>query len=111
MIFFLILLVVFGLILNSVRKVYIKKREAEKALALMQKEAKDLADREIYLERSLQRLETEEGIKFEIRKKLNVAEVGESVAIIVDEEKFVKDNSIKNSAWQKLKSFFVGWFD
>lgn len=106
MIFFLLLLLIFGFIVNSVRKVYNKKKEAEKVLAAMKDEADELAKREKFLTRSLERLETDEGIKFEIRKKLNVAEVGESVAIIVDENEPVTSKNKPQTLWQKIKDFF-----
>lgn len=107
---FLVLLLIFGVLLNSVNKVYKKKKGAEELLTRMEGEIQTLKDREQFLERSLSRLETDEGLKFEIRKKLNVAEVGESVAIIVDEEDSPTTQTPELSSWQKLKDLFKGLF-
>lgn len=107
---FLALLLVFGFLLNSVRKIYNKKEEAQKVMARMEEEKAKLKEREKFLNDSLARLETTEGLKFEMRKKLNVAEVGESVAIIVNEEQAIPASSSKISPWQKLKDFLMGLF-
>lgn len=103
---FFLLLLVFGFLLNSLNNVYKKKKEAEAALAHMKEQVVDLQKREEFLKESLSKLDTEEGMKFEIRKKLNVAEVGESVAVIVDEEQKVSVPTYSASTWQKFKDFF-----
>jgi len=107
---FLVLLLLFGLLLNSVSKVYKKKQEAERTLVRMEEQAAELKQRNEFLKKTLNKLNTEEGVEFEIRKKLNVAEVGESVAIIVDEEPSVSPESVKVSVWQKFKDFFTELF-
>ena len=78
----------------------------EKALAQMQAEKLELENRNNFLEDSLEKLKTKEGVEFEIRKKLNVAEAGESVAIIVEEESIEVTPKLKISFWQKVKDFF-----
>ena len=110
-IIFFMLLVLFGVLLNSVRKVYKKKENAEKALVRMEEERKELENRKIFLENSLSRLETEEGIKFEIRKKLNVAQAGENVAIIIDTQSTTSAPTSEISTWSKFKNFFGGLFE
>jgi cell division protein FtsB len=107
---FLALLLVFGFLLNSVRNVYQKKKAAEEVLARMEKEAADLKSREAFLEDSLNKLSTDEGVKFELRQKLNVAQAGESVAVIVDEKTPAASPVPATSAWQKIKDFFAGLF-
>ncbi|MCL4387329.1 hypothetical protein M1307_02955 [Patescibacteria group bacterium] len=107
---FIALILVFGFLLNSVRKIYNKKEEAQKVMARMEEEKAKLKEREKFLNDSLARLETTEGLKFEMRKKLNVAEVGESVAIIVNEEQTSSASNSEISPWQKLKDFLVGLF-
>ena len=107
---FLALLLVLGFLLNSVRKVYNKKEEAQKLLVRMEKEKAELEERGKFLQESLTKLQTKEGLEFEMRKKLNVAEEGESVAIIVDEEQAVPASNLKISPWQKIKDFLVGLF-
>jgi len=103
---FLMLLLVFGVLSNSVRKVYGKKEGAEKALARMDEEVQELALRKVFLETSIARLGTTEGMKFEIKKKLNVAEAGESVAIIVVDEVPAASEISEVSFWQKIKNLF-----
>ncbi len=103
-----LLLIVF---LNSVNNVYKKKKGAEDLLVRMQGELQTLEDREAFLAKSLDRLSTVEGMKFEIRKKLNVAEVGESVAIIVAQEEVDRTTPDQLSAWQQIKLFFTKLFD
>jgi hypothetical protein len=107
---FFILLLVFGVLVNSVRKVYNKKTESAAALARMEKEVADLKNRQKYLAGDLQKLKTIEGMAFEMRKKLNVAEAGESVAIIVDDGKPTETSPIQISGWQKFKNFVVELF-
>ena len=108
---FLILLLVFGLLLNSVSKVYKKKQEAEKILVRMEEQATELKQRNQFWKESLEKLATEEGVEFEIRKKLNVAEVGERVAIIVEEEPIASTSNPQISSWQKFKNFFTELFE
>lgn len=110
MVIFLALLLVFGFLLNSVRKIYNKKEEAQKVMTRMEEEKNKLEERGKILKESLARLATTEGLKFEIRKKLNVAEVGESVAIIVNEEQIPTAPNPPVSLWQKIKDFLVELF-
>lgn len=107
---FLLLFVMFAVLLNSVKNIYQKKQAAQEALAQMQKEASDLESRDKILENSLQKLTTQEGIEFEMRKKLNVAGAGESVAIVVEGDQEASTSAMRISAWQKVKSFFAGLF-
>ena len=103
---FVALLLLFGVLSNSVYKVYQKKKEVEKALAQMQAEKLELENRNNFLEDSLEKLKTKEGVEFEIRKKLNVAEAGGRGAIIVEEESIEVTPKLKISFWQKVKDFF-----
>ena len=107
---FLFLVLVLGVVLNSVRKVYNKKIGAEEALVKMNDRVYELQKREKELNDSLERLKTQVGLAFEMRRKLNVAEVGESVAIIVEEEIPIVPSTIKISNWQKFKNFVVNLF-
>jgi cell division protein FtsB len=108
---FVLLMLVFGVLLNSVRKVYEKKEEAERTLAKMDEEMFQLRKREEFLKDSIEKIATSEGIEFELRKKLNVARAGESVAIIVEEEPTTDSRSDNISAWQKIKNFFGKLFE
>ena len=107
---FLLLLLVFGFLFNSVLGVYKKKKVAEKALNHMKAEVATLQKRDQSLKESIARMATQEGLSFEIRKKLNVAGVGESVAVIVEEQQPPSVPSTSTSSWQKFKDFFVWLF-
>lgn len=108
---FIFLLLLLLVLLNSVNKVYKKKKEAEKTLVHMQEQVIELENREKTLNQSLDRMSTREGIGFEMRKKLNVAEVGENVAIIVMEGNSTSTQKASTSAWQKFKNFFTNLFE
>lgn len=108
---FFILLIIFLVLVNSVFRVYKKKRGAEEVLAKMQEEMMLLEQRGKNLEASLARLETNEGLEFELRKKLNVASEGESVAIIVTEEEENKDVVPEKTYFQKIKENFKKFFN
>jgi cell division protein FtsB len=110
LIVFIILLIIFIVLLNSVNNVYKKKKETEKALTHMKEEVAKLEDRDQFLKDSIEKLKTKEGIDFEIRKKLNVAQVGESVAVIVDEKISSPTPPPTISSWQKFKDFFIWLF-
>ena len=108
---FLILFLILIFLSNSLNNVYQKKKNADIALARMQERVADLQNREEVLKDSLARLDTIDGMKFEIRKKLNVAEVGESVAVIVDPEQKAPVPAYSISPWQKFKNFFSWLFE
>jgi hypothetical protein len=107
---FFVLLIIFIVLVNSVFRVYKKKKGAEEVLIKMQEEMILLEQREKNLGASLARLETDEGLEFELRKKLNVASEGESVAIIVTEEVEDKDVVPEKSSFQKIKERFKQLF-
>lgn len=99
------------MLLNSLLNVYEKKKAAEEALVKMQAEKEELAERKDFLDGSINKLSTPEGREFEVRRKFNVAEVGESVAIIVEEELPEKDAQNTQTKWQTFKNFWSGLFD
>ena len=107
---FCFLLLLLGLFGHSVKNVYLKKRGAEDALARMQNEKSELQERKKILEQSIERLSTEEGVEFEIRRKLNMAEAGESVAFIVEEKAPSESVLPQKSSWQKFKDFLGNFF-
>jgi hypothetical protein len=107
----LTLFFVLAIFLNAVNNVYQKKKSAEALLVRMENEVQELKERESFLSSSLSRLQTVEGIKFEIRRKLNVAEAGESVAIIVAQEETDRANPSDLSVWQQIKLFFTKLFE
>ena len=108
---FLLLLFLVLVLGNSVRKVYSKKRAAEKALARMNTEIVKLEEREKELQESEGRLGNPEGVEFELRKKFSVAGVGESVAIIVEKDLTTFETTPPQSLWVRIKSLWNSLFD
>lgn len=104
---FLVLVIFLG---NSTRKVYNKKVEAEKTLLNMQNEVRELKEKKVMIEANLDKIKTNEGMEFEIRKKFNVGRAGENVVIIVQEEATTTVSDIPISPWQKFKDFFANIF-
>jgi cell division protein FtsB len=100
------LLVLLGLLLNSLDKVYQKKKEAEKALSRMEEQKAELRNRSEELQNTLSRLQTKEGLDLEIRKRFNVAAAGEQVAIIVEPETTTPPETRQKTWWQKVISLF-----
>ncbi|OHA93450.1 MAG: hypothetical protein A3E02_00090 [Candidatus Zambryskibacteria bacterium RIFCSPHIGHO2_12_FULL_38_34] len=107
---FLILLILLVVLLNSARKVYDKKKEAQDTLVRMQGEVAKLENRNEVLKQSIKNINTREGLEFELRQKLNVAQIGESVAVIVDEPQSTSTPIAQISDWQKLKNLFLDLF-
>src|SRR3989344_537704 len=107
---FLILLILVVVLLNSARKVYDKKKEAQDTLVRMQGEVAKLENRNEVLKQSIKNINTREGLEFELRQKLNVAQIGESVAVIVDEPQSTSTPIAQISDWQKLKNLFLDLF-
>ena len=108
---FYLLVVVLVMLLNSLFNVYEKKKAAEETLVKMESDLKELGEREKYLGSYLDRLSTKEGVEFEVKRKFNVAEAGESVAIIIDEQTNSKDSNVPQTKWQRFKGFWSGLFD
>lgn len=107
-VFLFSLLIILG---NSTRKVYNKNKDAEKALVRMEQEIQELNDRKQELKNAQERLKTQEGIEYEIRKKFSVARAGEQVAIIVDDTSTSTNSAQTPSSWQKIKDFFSNIFN
>ncbi len=88
-----------------------KERESRERVRELEDRAEMLVSRESELEGEIARLQTEEGIKEEIKEKFSVTHDGEYVAIIVDEKGKSTTTStstvewLKNS-WQKVKNLW-----
>ncbi len=67
----------------------------------LERKAKAMVIRESEIRENIRRLETEEGIKDEIRKKFNVTQEGEFVAIIVDDRRASTSTDSSNLPWYK----------
>ncbi|MEK9171770.1 MAG: hypothetical protein AAB782_00845 [Patescibacteria group bacterium] len=77
-----------------------KERESSGRLRSLEEKAVALVLREQELREGVRRLETEEGIKNEIREKFSVIEEGELVAVIVD------DQGVSNSAGDSMSPWY-----
>ena len=106
----ILLLLVLGFMINSLHNVYNKKNEAQQVLMRMQQEVQNLKNRKLVLQNSIQNLDTPDGLGLEIRRKLDVAGVGERVAVIVEELTPISAPSTEPSLWQKVKNFVIKWF-
>lgn len=78
-----------------------KGRESSEMMRDLEEKANTLALREIELKEDITRLETEEGIREEIRDKFSVTEEGEFVAVIVDERRATSSDGDNKSPWYK----------
>jgi cell division protein FtsB len=107
---FVILFIILIILLNSVKNVYQKKKMAQETLTKTEKEISDLKNRDQFLKESIEKMATKEGTEFEIRKKLNVAQAGEGVAIIVDQNTSSSVQTTAISSWQNFKNFFSWLF-
>jgi cell division protein FtsB len=107
---FIILIVLLVVLLNSARKVYEKKVEVQNTLTRMQAEVTQLQNRDQVLKESIKSINTKEGLEFELRQKLNVAQAGEGVAVIVDQPQPTSTSITAISPWQKIVNLFTGLF-
>ena len=67
----------------------------------MEKKAAALVLREQELREGIARLETEEGIKGEIKEKFNVTQAGEYVAVVVDDPGAASSTDDRALPWYK----------
>ena len=107
---FILLIIVFLLLLNSVYKVYNKKRKIDSALAQSRDELRELQERENQLIGLKDRINTRDGLEYELRKKFGVAKVDESVVIIVDKQNKGDIDTTSESLWEKIKNFWYSIF-
>lgn len=86
-----------------------KERLTSKEVELLQEEVADLSEREAFLNSSIEKLKTEEGIEEEIKSKFNVARSGERVAVIVDPIALEATTTPEKKIWYKrLWSAIIG---
>lgn len=78
-----------------------KGRESSEMTRNLEEKTVSLAMREIELKENIERLETEEGIREEIRDKFSVTEEGEFVAVIVDERRATSSGENMDLPWYK----------
>lgn len=78
-----------------------KEIESRKDSKNLEEQMNALVAREPELKESIRRLETEEGIKDEIRGKFNVTQEGELVAVIVDDRRATSSTDDSSLPWYK----------
>ncbi|MEX2014211.1 MAG: hypothetical protein WD896_02555, partial [Parcubacteria group bacterium] len=78
-----------------------KKWASSERLKDLEDKATALILREEELRESVERLGTEEGIRDEIRERFSVAQVGEHVAVIVEDESVSSSTDDSTKAWYK----------
>lgn len=97
---FILVVLAFLLARGAVRVVEQERESAARARVLAEKVA-ILTSREQELERSVASLQTEKGIKEEIKERFNVTEEGEHIAVIVDEQNIPTSTASSTISWYK----------
>ncbi|PJA36587.1 MAG: hypothetical protein CO183_02765 [Candidatus Zambryskibacteria bacterium CG_4_9_14_3_um_filter_42_9] len=89
-----------------------KKWASTERLNNLEEEVIAMANRERELREGIARLETEEGIKGEIRERFNVTEEGEHVALIVDDESASSsDDNLKSPWYMRLLNAIMNLYE
>ena len=102
-----VLLVLSG---KGVFSMYEKYREAVTHRQESERQVAQLADREQFLKREIERLATTQGVEQEIRQKFNVKKQGEEVVVIVEPNENKNAALVQSraaSVWLWFKSFFT----
>ena len=82
-------------------KILGKEQESSARARELEARVSALVLREQELKEGIARLETEEGVKEEIKDRFNVTEEGEHVAIIVDEKRSATSTNASELSWYK----------
>ncbi len=108
---FFALLLLTVLLAQGAWGVFLKHRESEKNLALVDQKLLAAEIRKNELETSIYELETPQGIEKEIRNKFSVAKEGEDVIVIISEEDNFEDVEPDNEGiMKKISRWFSGLF-
>lgn len=81
-----------------------KERESRERLTNLEEKAGSLVIRERELKEGIRRLQTEKGVKDEIRERFSVTQEGELVAVIVDDRRV--STSTDPSLWPWYRKFW-----
>ncbi len=100
----IILFVITIFIFKGAVKIVNKERESSSRLGNLEEQVASMKLREEELKGGIAHLETEEGIKDEIRERFSVISAGEEVAVIVDEKRVA--TSTDTSGWPWYKRFW-----
>lgn len=84
---------------------FLKFEESSHYRANLEAQVVKLTEREASLSRNIEKLQTEEGLKHEIKEKFSVSEEGEYMAVIVDAR------NIPTTTEEESKSWFARWWD
>lgn len=93
------LTVVLLLIMNGTYNVWKKKHESSLHVIELQTRVESLKARELELQANISRLQTDDGIDTEIKKKYSVSKEGEHVVVIVDPKTATTTIPIVKKAW------------
>ncbi len=86
-----------------------KERESLGYSKDLERKAAVLVLREQELKENIHRLQTEEGIKGEIKERFNVTQAGEYIAVVVDDPRAASSTDDRASPWYKrLWSAIIG---
>lgn len=89
-----------------------KETESRKDLRNLAERADVLIAREAELKEGIRRLETEEGIKDEIRERFNVTQEGELVAVIVDDRRTASSTNGSMLPWyRKVLNVMMSFYE
>ncbi len=97
----IVLLIITFFMARGVVRVVAKARESARQAMILEKKAVSLATREEELNKDIARLQTEDGVKDEIREKFSVTEAGEHVAIVVDDRRVSTSTDTSTWPWYK----------
>ncbi|MFA6273196.1 MAG: hypothetical protein WC673_01750 [Candidatus Paceibacterota bacterium] len=88
--------------------IYGRYQDSRASLALIEKELTTIENKKTTLEKTTTALKTEEGIKEEIRQKYQVAQDGEQLIVIIDDEqkKPTETPEKRTGIWQPILKFF-----
>ena len=92
---------------RGVWNLYSKEQNVKDELANLLTQQSELQNRHSFLEGQIEKLQTSEGLEYELRKKFGVARAGEQVVVIVDEKEQATPVATSTEGfWQKLKALF-----
>lgn len=102
----LIVLIIFAG--QAIFNIYDRYQDSRASLALVEKELAAIENKKAELEKTTAELKTEEGIKKEIRQKYQVAQDGEQLIVIINNEqkKPVETPEKTIGIWQFIVKFF-----
>ena len=103
-----VLIIVILFLLNGVWNIYQKEKSTDIKKDITKEEFDAILEREAVLTKEINRLSTERGKEQEIRKKFNVARVGEEVVVIIDApiSDDGKNEDEEKGFWQRIFDWF-----